>query len=60
MIKSIGGKLFRVYNHGEDVALDWTDPYGADGDALLTPADAKSLGEWLIRAAVLAKSGADK
>ncbi|WP_282203914.1 hypothetical protein [Kitasatospora fiedleri] len=54
MIKSAGGKSIRVYVHGEDVARDWTDPYGADGDALLTPADARGLAQWLNAAADLA------
>ncbi|MFI8084343.1 hypothetical protein ACIF6L_26515 [Kitasatospora sp. NPDC086009] len=55
MIKSIGGKSFHVYIHGADVALDWTDPHGDDGDALLAPDDARRLARVLRGAAELAE-----
>ncbi|MEV7855137.1 hypothetical protein [Streptomyces sp. NPDC088183] len=57
MIQSTGGKLLRVYTHDDEVVLDWIDPTGSDGDALLSPSDARALADWLARAADLVDGG---
>lgn len=52
MVKSIGGKVVTVAANGADVHLEWADiPGGQDGDMLLTPDDARKLGQQLIETA---------
>ena len=52
MIPSNGGKTFHVFNMwDEDVSLAWEDIAAPDGDALLTPDNARALAALLIAAA---------
>lgn len=48
-MKSSGGKFFVVDKFDNEVILAWTDvPGQPSGDAMMTPADARKLGQALL------------
>jgi hypothetical protein len=53
VIRSHGGRVFRVAAGDDEVVLEWADPYGQDGDALLSPDAARDLAAWLTAVAAL-------